>query len=203
MSEEVREDERPDDLGESNLRGSELWELALRGGGQIPAELRSHPPPRTAKRPRLPKWTLGVLALVVAGIAAGLMSLLATGKAASSHAGSSAAPAGSNSTVPLAPPDPGRVSTRTCSAAVAGLSAPAGATVQIAVSQVPQGAAVTVDLDYPGGTASYSVPSSQGGVADVTVTVPDVAPGQLVEASVTAGSSSCRTSFSPAASPAG
>jgi hypothetical protein len=198
MNEAVPEHDPPDDLGEAHLRGSELWEMALRGGGRIPTELRSHPPSPKRKRPRLPKWTFAVLAVVVAGAVAGAMSLLAAGKAASNSSSTSVAvnpPTSASAT----PPDPGRVSTHTCAAALAGLSAPVGATVEIAVSGVPEGSAVTVDLSYAGGTSSYSVPSSPGGVAEVTVTVPDVAPGQPVEATVTAGSSSCHTSFSPAA----
>jgi hypothetical protein len=185
-------------------RGADLWEQALEGtdaGVEVQGGFSPRPAaPRRAFRP----WMIGVIATAaVAGVVFAVVSLQA-GEAAPGS--SDQAVAGSAGTNPGASPSPPRASPGSqspCSAQAVGQSTPAGATAQIVVSHVPPGAAITVDLAYPGGTARYSVPSSSSGVTEVAVTVPNAPPGSPVQVAVAAGGSTCATVLTEGPTPQG
>jgi len=185
-------------------RGADLWEQALVGGGTGVEVLGGFSPRPAAPRRAFRPWMIGVIAAAAAVGVVFVVASLHAGKAAPGS--SDQAAAGSAGTNPGASPSPQGASPGSqapCSAQTVGQSTPPGATAQIVVSHVPPGAAITVDLAYPGGTARYSVPSSSSGVTEVAVTVPNAPPGSPVQVAVAAGGSTCATVLTEGPTPQG
>jgi hypothetical protein len=180
--------------------GASLWEMALEGrGGSPPTEDASA---GESGNPRLRRrlWVAGVAGVLVL---AGVVGLLGIGRATDSRVGTPNGAAASSSAAAVSSDGTTSRQGSPCSAQPLIPDPSVGATDEIVVSNVPHGAAVTVELVYPGGSAQYSVGSNSSGVSDVPISVGSAPPSQPVEVSVTAGDSSCHTTFTPAASTSG
>ncbi len=195
---------RSEDTTGESPRGATLWEMALEGGA--PTLVGRDPAPLSvAPRRRVPRWALTVIGVAALGGVVLAVRSFEAGKAtpATSDQWAGSNPGASPSTPSASPGSQSPGSQTACSAQPLAPTAPVGATTEILVAHVPPGSAITIDLAYPGGTARYSVPSSSSGVTEVPVAVGGAPPGQPVQVSVTAGSSSCHTLFTVAPAPQG
>jgi hypothetical protein len=186
-----------DEVAEPIPPGASLWDMALEGRGRSsPAEggpERGSATPRF--RPRL--WMAGVAGVLVLGGAVGLLGL-AGGTVSSDRPSGQAVGPGPG--IPQLSVGTTRHGSSSCSAQSLIPTPVSGTTDEIVVSNVPPGSAVTVELAYAGGSAHYSVASDPNGVTSVPVSLTGVPASQAVDVAVTAGNSSCHTSFTPSAS---
>jgi hypothetical protein len=179
--------------------GASLWEMALQGrGGSAPDEFASSSESGNHRfRRRL--WIVGVAGVVVL---VGMVGLLGIGRSTDARVGTDGATGLSSGAGVSANGTTSRHGSP-CLAQPLITSPAVGATDEIVVGNVPHGAAVTIQLVYPGGSAQYSAAPSFTGYSDVSISIGSAPASQLVEVSVTAGGSSCQTSFTPVASTSG
>jgi hypothetical protein len=179
--------------------GASLWEMALQGQGRsAPDEFAaSSEPGKHRFRRRL--WMVGVACALVL---AGMVGLLGIGRSTDARVATDAGAAGSSSGAVSANGTTSRHGSP-CLAQPLVATPAVGSTDEIVVGNVPHGAAVTVQLAFPGGSAQYSAAPTVTGYSDVPISLGSAPASQPVEVSVTAGASSCQTSFTPAASASG
>lgn len=87
-----------------------------------------------------------------------------------------------------------------CHATMATASPQDGSTDEVTVDGVPAGVAVVFDLGYVTDPTQYRVRSDSSGTASLLVSLGQPPVGRPVTVTVTAGSTSCQTAFTPAAS---
>jgi hypothetical protein len=178
--------------------GASLWEMALQGQGRsVPDEFAasSEPGNKRFRRVLLIVGGAGLLVLV------GAVGLLGLGRSTDATVGASDSAPGFSAGAAVSPNG-----TRHGSPCLAQplIATPAvGASEEIVVGHVPHGVPVNVVVAYPGGTAQYSAAPTSNGYANVPVTVASAPPSQPVVVTVTVGTSSCQTTFTPAASTSG
>ncbi|HTT87167.1 MAG TPA: hypothetical protein VMF60_07360 [Acidimicrobiales bacterium] len=179
---------------QQSLTGSTLWEIALEETSRRARAVGSTTP---RVRRTFPLWLTGGTGVV------GLVVVALLWAQAGPHP-SAAGPGGRRdpgTAVPAAAGGPVTTVVSSCTAQPVDPSPEVGGTTEIAVSHVPPGPAIIVTLMYPGGSERYSVPSHGTGTSYVPVAVNGPPADEVVEVLVSAGDSSCRTSFTPAASP--
>jgi hypothetical protein len=186
----------PGDLAEPRLGGSSLWEIALEETSRRNLAVSQRQKPKARRILRL--WVAGGVTLI-AVVAAGLW-LDGTSRATS--AGPTTTVASSSRSSPAAG-GAGRAALLVCSAQPVNPNPVVGGTTEIAVSHIAPGPAITVTLIYPGGSERYSVPSDNTAVSYVPIALNGPPPDEVVEVLVSAGNSTCRTSFTPTAAPSG
>jgi hypothetical protein len=184
----------PPELTDAPLRGASLWELAQEGSRRSPPTPDTSAVDAMAARRRFTLRTVGVIGVV--GVVT-VVTLVATVTTPVSRAAGGGGASASGSVTRAPAVSPLATSASACSAEPSDPAPSVGKTVEILVSHVPIGTEVTLDLTFPGGSAQYSATAGSGGVADVSVAVIGDRPAQPVDVSVTAGASSCRTTFTP------
>lgn len=182
--------------------GASLWEMALqgRGGSSLGDVASSSESGGPRRRRRL--WIAGVATVLVL-VLAGTIALLGLGTATDASLGTSDQSGGPSSGAPVSSNGTTSRQGSPCLAQPLVANPAVGATEEIVVGNVPYGAAVTVVVAYPGGSARYSAAPTSNGYANVPITVASAPSSQPVEVLVTTGHTSCQTSFTPAASTSG
>jgi hypothetical protein len=180
--------------------GASLWEMALQGRGASPPDEDASSSESGKPRFRRRMWILGVACVLVI---AGVVGLFGIGKSTNSGVGTPGGAPGLNTGAGVSSDGTTSRQGSPCLAQPLVANPAVGATDEIVVGNVPHGAAVTIQLAYSGGSAQYSAAPTSTGYSDVPISVGSAPPSQPVEVSVTAGSSSCQTSFTPAASTPG